>query len=119
MVRGFAQEYDKDVIRRYRGMQSERHPDIEVYKKQLLFRASHMGQKELELIVHHWLKTHMSQLDYAGLIKFEEEVMLCDNIVLFNYILGSKPLSDLHPDHIIRKIKDFAFHQTPHKIITI
>ena len=98
-------ECDKVMVKNFR---SSRHPDVEIYKKQLLFRGSRMGQKELELIVHDYLLENMNKMSYKELVKFEEEILLSDNMILFNHILGVKKIKDLSNESYIYKVNEFA-----------
>ncbi len=108
-ARFFAEEYDKNYIRKFKYLQSGRHPDLVIYKKQLLYRAAHMGQKELELIIEKWLRHSMDKMTYEQLAKFEDEVLLTDNMVLFNHILGDKLVPNLAEDSYLAQIKKFAY----------
>jgi len=112
-VRCFAKEdeYDKGMIKKYRYLQANRSPDINTFKKQLLFRSAHMGMKELELITSKYLQHNIDNMSYEDLVKFEEEVLLQDNMLLFNHILGNKQIKNLPKDCYIEKIKDFALKE--------
>ena len=115
VFRMLTQDYDKNVIRKYKHLQSDRHPDLVIYKKQLLYRASRMGQKELELIIANWLRHNMDKMTYEELNKFEDEVLLVDNMVLFNHLFGAKTIANLALDNYIHKVKDFAMQNDKDK----
>ncbi len=53
-----------EVYREHRHTYSTKPTDIDAYRRQLFYRCSHIGTKELEIILGDWLKLNMQSLSY-------------------------------------------------------
>lgn len=51
-------------------------PDLEVLRKQLLFRSKNLGVKELDLLVGNWAKKNLQSMNDLELKQFNEEVLM-------------------------------------------
>ena len=106
LVRLYVQDdCDRLLVKNFR---SSRATNIEDYKKQLIYRGGRVGQKELEMIINEYLIVNMDNMKYEELVKFEEEVLMSDNMILFNYILGVKDVKGIDKGSYLVAVKEFA-----------
>ena len=45
-----------EIYREHRHRFSQQPEDIDAYKRQVMYRSSHIGTKELEIVLSDWLK---------------------------------------------------------------
>jgi antitoxin CptB len=64
---------------------------IEARRKRLLWRASHRGMREMDLLLGGFARTHMDRLTERELDEFETIVGLPDQ-ELMSWILGNNPV---------------------------
>ena len=70
------------------------HETIEVRRKRLLWRASHRGMREMDLLLGGFARTHMEGLNARELDELETIIGLPDQD-LMGWILGDHPVPQL------------------------
>ena len=74
--------------------------ETENFRKKLLFRSSHRGTKEMDIILGTYAKEKLPNMDDNELIKFQEFLNLSDPD-LFKWIMsGDKSYSEDHKEII-------------------
>ncbi len=64
--------------------------ELDAERRRLLWRATHRGLKELDLVLGGFAKAHVGELEGRELVEFAEIVSLPDND-LFAWLMREKP----------------------------
>jgi len=72
--------------------------------KKLLFRSSHRGTKEMDIVLGGYFKKNHSNLSKVDLREFEKLLDFSDKI-LTDYFVMNKPNINLENINIVKKIK--------------
>lgn len=74
------------------------------FVKKLLFRSSHRGTKEMDIVLGGYFKKNYSNLSDVDLREFEKLLDFSDKI-LTDYFVMNKPNINLENINIVKKIK--------------
>ena len=74
------------------------------FVKKLLFRSSHRGTKEMDIVLGGYFKKNYSNLSDVDLREFEKLLDFSDKI-LTDYFVKNKPNINLENINIVKKIK--------------
>ncbi len=74
------------------------------FLKKLLFRSSHRGTKEMDIVLGGYFKKNHSNLSEIDLREFEKLLDFSDKI-LTDYFVMNKPNINLENINIVKKIK--------------
>ena len=74
------------------------------FVKKLLFRSSHRGTKEMDIVLGGYFKKNYSNLSDVDLREFEKLLDFSDKI-LTNYFVMNRPNINLENINIVKKIK--------------
>ena len=74
------------------------------FVKKLLFRSSHRGTKEMDIVLGGYFKKNHSNLSKVDLREFEKLLDFSDKI-LTDYFVMNKPNVNLENINIVKKIK--------------
>ena len=74
------------------------------FVKKLLFRSSHRGTKEMDIVLGGYFKKNHSNLSKVDLREFEKLLDFSDKI-LTDYFVMNKPNISLENINIVKKIK--------------
>ena len=74
------------------------------FVKKLLFRSSHRGTKEMDIVLGGYFKKNHSNLSEIDLIEFEKLLDFSDKI-LTDYFVMNRPNINLENINIVKKIK--------------
>ena len=55
--------------------------DKEILKKQIIYRSSHRGSKEMDLILGNFVKEHINKFNYKDLLDLKNLLHLEDQII--------------------------------------
>ena len=80
--------------------------NIENFRKKLLFRSTHRGTKEIDLLLGGFFKENQNSLSEKELLEFEKILEFTDKL-LSDWLIFEKPNDDLANFLISKKIKDF------------
>ena len=58
------QDIVPEIYREHRHRFSQQPDDLDAYKRQVMYRSTHIGTKELEIILRDYLKIHQSKMTY-------------------------------------------------------
>ncbi|CDW86288.1 UNKNOWN [Stylonychia lemnae] len=98
-----------EVFRAHRHTYSEKPKEIEGYKRQLYYRCSHIGTKELEIILGDWLKLNMHNMSYADLEEFDNNILDIENPQLQRYFVNGEPIKDFHLNNkYVKIVQDYV-----------
>ena len=80
--------------------------NIENFKKKLLFRSTHRGTKEMDLLLGGFFKENQNSLSENELLEFEK-ILEYTYKSLSDWLIFEKPNNDLTKFLISKKIKHF------------
>ena len=79
-------ETEKDIVpeiyREHRHKFSNKPDNVDAFKRQLLYRCSHIGTKELEILLRDYLILHQEKMSYSDVEQFDEEILNMENPML-------------------------------------
>ena len=74
---------DEDVVpeiyREHRHKFSIQPEDIDAYKRQIMYRSTHIGTKELEIVLGDYLKIHIGKMSYKEVEEFDQQIISMEN----------------------------------------
>jgi antitoxin CptB len=78
----------------------------EILKKQILYRSSHRGTKEMDLLLGTFVKKHLDSFDESELndLKILLEI---DDSILENWYFKSINNNKIKPNIVVNKLKEF------------
>ena len=85
-----------EIYREHRHKYSQRPADINAFKRQIMYRASHIGTKELEILLRDWLLLNQDNLSYDDVVEFDDQVINIENPQLQRYLVNGEPLLPEH-----------------------
>lgn len=68
-----------EIFREHRHTYSEKPKEIGALGRQIFYRCTHIGTKELEIILGDWLKLNMHNMSYADLEEFDNDILDIEN----------------------------------------
>jgi antitoxin CptB len=75
-------------------------------RKRLLWRATHRGTKEMDLVVGGFVRQNIDRIDEAGLKELEAIIELPDP-ELQSWLLGQKPVPEQHKSATLLRLLAF------------
>ena len=80
--------------------------DIELQRKQLLYRASYRGFKEADLLIGGFAKAHLPEMDAAALDAFEALLKFEDRDI-YDWATGKRPVPQEVEGPVFEQLKAF------------
>ena len=84
----------------------------EVIRKRIIYKSERRGCREMDIILSTFCNDHINDFDSADLVLMEE-ILECDDLVLYDYLIGRSPLPGFHENKIIDSLKLFAEKMLP------
>ena len=81
---------------------------IDDFRKKLLFRSSHRGTKEMDLLLGGFFQENCQILSESELLEFQDILELTDK-ALSDWLIMNKNNEDIENIAISKKIKEFVF----------
>ena len=81
---------------------------IDDFRKKLLFRSSHRGTKEMDLLLGGFFQENYQILSESELLEFQDILELTDK-ALSDWFIMNKNNEDIENIAISKKIKEFVF----------
>ena len=78
----------------------------EILKKKIIYRSSHRGSKEMDLLLGNFVKSNINLLNYEELIQLEVIVAIEDE-VLKKWLFSRKSLNPILNSKVSEMIKKF------------
>eukprot|EP00347_Sterkiella_histriomuscorum_P022371 403330721 len=98
-----------EVFREHRHKYSEKPQDVDAYKRQVMYRCSHIGTKELEIILHDWLKLNLKELNYQDMEQFDSDILDIENPQLQRYFVNGDGILDEHKNKkYVKVVQDYV-----------
>ena len=89
-------------------MSEPEHASLDVRRKRLLYRATHRGTHENDLLIGGFVASRIAALTPAELDALEE-VLTFPDVELANWLTGRKPIPPEVDSPMLRRIKDAAW----------
>ena len=86
--------------------------DLDVRRKQILYRSWHRGMREMDLIMGRFADAEIGTLPEAELAEFERLIDAIDRD-LFAWITGEAELPGEYDTALFRRMKAFHTHSSP------
>ncbi len=81
---------------------------IDDFRKKLLFRSSHRGTKEMDLLLGGFFQENYQILSESELLEFQDILELTDK-ALSDWLIMNKNNEDIENIAISKRIKEFVF----------
>jgi len=73
--------------------------DLETYKKKIIFKASHRGSKEMDILLGNFIKKYIELFNENELGLFSA-ILDCDDDDIYQWILGKKEIPSQHSNRV-------------------
>ena len=80
--------------------------DKEILKKQIIYRSSHRGSKEMDLLLGAFVNNIINKLKDEEL-KDLEEILLIEDEILYNWYFNKKENKEIPKNKITELLKNF------------
>ena len=81
--------------------------NIDILRKKLLFRSSHRGTKEMDILLGTFFKNNYNLLEEKELLEFKSLLMITDK-ALSDWLIMNKNNSKIESIEISKKLKEFV-----------
>ncbi|MDC1256866.1 succinate dehydrogenase assembly factor 2 [Pelagibacteraceae bacterium] len=81
--------------------------NIDILRKKLLFRSSHRGTKEMDILLGTFFKNNYNLLEEKELLEFKSLLMITDK-ALSDWLIMNKNNSEIESIEISKKLKEFV-----------
>ena len=78
----------------------------EILKKQIIYRSTHRGSKEMDILLGEFVKTHINNFDNDDLNNLKE-VLSVEDEILYKWYLGKEDNKSIPNNKISRMLKAF------------
>jgi len=78
----------------------------ETLKKQIIYRSTHRGSKEMDILLGSFVKTHIDEFDDIDL-KDLEELLLVEDEILYRWYFRKKASTKVRNNKVTEKLKKF------------
>ena len=73
--------------------------DLETYKKKLIFKASHRGSKEMDILLGNFIKKYIELFNENELGLFNT-ILECDDDDIYQWIIGKKEIPNQYSNRV-------------------
>ncbi|MBT5899751.1 MAG: succinate dehydrogenase assembly factor 2 [Candidatus Pelagibacter sp.] len=80
---------------------------MDILRKKLLFRSSHRGTKEMDILLGTFFKNNYNLLEEKELLEFKSLLMITDK-ALSDWLIMNKNNSKIESIEISKKLKEFV-----------
>ena len=85
-----------EIYREHRHQYSVQPECIDAFRRQIYYRSTHIGTKELEIVLGDYLKLHMNDMTYEELEEFDREIITIENPQMQRYMINGDPILPEH-----------------------
>ena len=73
--------------------------DLETYKKMIIYKASHRGSKEMDILLGNFINKYIELFNENELNLFDS-IIECDDEDIYQWILGKKDVPNKHQNRV-------------------
>ena len=81
---------------------------VEDYRKMLVFRCTHLGTLELEIIIGDYMKRNAESMSYEDLIEFENQIVDTENPKLQDFLINKKEMTGEYDSKYMNLLKQYV-----------
>ena len=85
--------------------------NTDIFRKKLLFRSSHRGTKEMDILLGGFFKQWGNSLNESELIEFQSLLELTDKVIS-DWLIMNKTTTNIESIGISKKIREFVDSNT-------
>ncbi len=85
--------------------------NTDIFRKKLLFRSSHRGTKEMDILLGGFFKEWGNSLNESELIEFQSLLELTDKVIS-DWLIMNKTTTNIESIGISKKIREFVDSNT-------
>ena len=74
--------------------------DLETYKKKIIFKASHRGSKEMDILLGNFIKKYIELFNENELGLFND-ILECDDDDIYQWIIGKKEIPNQYSNRVL------------------
>ena len=78
----------------------------ELLKKQIVYRSTHRGTKEMDILLGSFVKKYVEQFDVSELIELKK-LLFIDDEIIYNWYLKKDLKSGIPDNNVSAKLKNF------------
>ena len=78
----------------------------ELLKKQIVYRSTHRGTKEMDILLGGFVKKYVEQFDVSELIELKK-LLFIDDEIIYNWYLKKDLKSGIPDNNVSAKLKNF------------
>ena len=80
----------------------------ELLKKQIIYRSSHRGTKEMDMLLSNFVKKHINDLD-SNELKELNELLLCEDEIIYKWYFENSFNPKMPNNKVSLMLKNFKF----------
>ena len=80
--------------------------ELELLKKQIKYRSSYRGTKEMDILLTSFVNSTIDNLDYLDLLKLDK-FLNCNDEDIYNFYSNNNPLLSFNDSKILSLFKNF------------
>ena len=73
--------------------------DLETYKKKIIFKASHRGSKEMDILLGNFIKKYIELFNENELGLFND-ILECDDDDIYQWTIGKKEIPNQYSNRV-------------------
>ena len=73
--------------------------DLETYKKKIIFKSSHRGSKEMDILLGNFIKKYIELFNENELGLFND-ILECDDDDIYQWIIGKKEIPNQYSNRV-------------------
>ena len=97
-----------EIYREHRHRFSKQPEDLGAYKRQIMYRAGHIGTKELEILLRDWLLLNQEGMNYEDVEQFDHEILSIENPQMQRYLINGEDVLPEHDNKYMRILLDYV-----------
>ena len=78
----------------------------EILKKKIIYRSSHRGSKEMDLLLGNFVKKYIDELNYRDLEDLEK-ILIIDDKILYQWYFKKKNSETIPDNRVTKMLKNF------------
>ena len=78
----------------------------ETLKRQIIYRSTHRGSKEMDILLGNFVKTYIDEFNDVEL-QHLEELLLIEDEILYQWYFGKKMNDNIPNNNVFNKLKNF------------
>mmetsp|Transcript_17646 Transcript_17646/g.29809 ORF Transcript_17646/g.29809 Transcript_17646/m.29809 type:complete len:92 (-) Transcript_17646:43-318(-) len=73
-----------------------------------MYRSSHIGTKELEILLQDWLLLNQEKLSYDDVQQYDYQILSMENPLLQRYLINGEPIAPEHDGRFMQVLLNYV-----------